>query len=68
MAFAPQYWPYILGLLTVGLIIWAVLDIITIVILVTGLYLWLRRRKSGVSIERAVAGSVGTTEQPVFTS
>src|SRR6185312_1759676 len=49
-------------------IIWAVLDIITIVILVTGLYLWLRRRKSGVGIERAVAGSVGTTEQPVFTS
>lgn len=49
-------------------IIWAVLDIITIAVLVTGLYLWLRRRKSGVSIERAVAGSVGPTEQPVFTS
>lgn len=49
-------------------IIWAVLDIITIAVLVTGLYLWLRRRKSGVSIERAVAGSVGPAEQPVFTS
>ncbi|KQW20467.1 peptidase [Afipia sp. Root123D2] len=49
-------------------IIWAVLDIITIVILITGLYLWLRRRKSGVSIERAVAGSAGPAEQPVFTS
>jgi len=36
-------------------IIWAILDIITIVLLVTGLYLWLRRRKSGVSLERAVA-------------
>lgn len=49
-------------------IIWAVLDIITIAVLVTGLYLWLRRRKSGISIERAVAGSVGPAEQPVFTS
>lgn len=51
-------------------IVWAVLDIITIAILVTGLYLWLRRRKSGVSIERAVAGAVGPAEQsqPVFTS
>jgi uncharacterized iron-regulated membrane protein len=36
-------------------IIWAILDIITIVLLVTGLYLWLRRRKSGVSLERTVA-------------
>ena len=49
-------------------IVWAILDIITIALLVTGLYLWLRRRKSGVSIERAVAGSVGPAEQPVFTS
>ncbi|BEV47073.1 PepSY-associated TM helix domain-containing protein [Afipia carboxidovorans] len=36
-------------------IIWAILDIITIVLLVTGLYLWLRRRKTSVSVERAVA-------------
>ena len=36
-------------------ILWAILDVITIVLLVTGLYLWLRRRKSGVSIERSVA-------------
>jgi uncharacterized iron-regulated membrane protein len=36
-------------------IIWAILDVITIVLLVTGLYLWLRRRKSGVSLERSVA-------------
>jgi len=35
-------------------IIWAILDIITIVLLVTGLYLWLRRRKASVSVERAV--------------
>ena len=36
-------------------IIWAILDVITIILLVTGLYLWLRRRKSGVSVERSVA-------------
>ena len=36
-------------------VIWAILDIITIVILVTGLYLWLRRRKSAASLERPVA-------------
>ncbi|MCP4617305.1 MAG: PepSY domain-containing protein [Bradyrhizobium sp.] len=38
-------------------ILWALLDVITIVILVTGLYLWLRRRKTGVSAERAIAQS-----------
>jgi len=38
-------------------IIWAILDVITIVILITGLYLWLRRRKSHVSVERAIAQS-----------
>lgn len=38
-------------------IIWAILDIVTIVILVTGLYLWLRRRRSGVSVERVVVGA-----------
>jgi uncharacterized iron-regulated membrane protein len=36
-------------------ILWALLDVITIVILVTGLYLWLRRRKAGVSVERSIA-------------
>jgi uncharacterized iron-regulated membrane protein len=36
-------------------IIWALFDVLTIFILVTGLYLWMRRRKSGVSIERAIA-------------
>ena len=38
-------------------IIWAVLDIVTIIVLVTGLFLWLRRRKAGVSVDRAVAQS-----------
>jgi len=36
-------------------IVWAVLDVLTIIILVTGLYLWLRRRKSGPKIEHANA-------------
>ncbi len=49
-------------------IIWAALDIITIAVLVTGLYLWLRRRKSGASTERVLVGSVPSIEQPVLTS
>ena len=36
-------------------VLWALLDILTIVVLVTGVYLWMRRRKSGVSVERAIA-------------
>jgi uncharacterized iron-regulated membrane protein len=36
-------------------VLWALLDVLTIVVLVTGVYLWLRRRKSGVSVERAIA-------------
>ena len=36
-------------------ILWALLDVLTIVILVTGLYLWLRRRRTGVSIDRVIA-------------
>lgn len=36
-------------------IIWAILDVLTIVILVTGLYLWLRRRRTGLSVERSIA-------------
>ncbi|MEH2514004.1 putative iron-regulated membrane protein [Nitrobacteraceae bacterium AZCC 1564] len=50
-------------------IIWAILDIITIAVLITGLYLWLRRRQSGVSIERAVVSSASTpSERPVYMS
>ncbi len=37
-------------------IIWAILDIFTIVVLVTGVYLWLRRLRAGTSVERTVAG------------
>jgi uncharacterized iron-regulated membrane protein len=49
-------------------IIWAILDIITIVVLVTGLYLWLRRRQAGVSIERVVADASAADHRPVYTS
>jgi len=36
-------------------IIWAVLDLITIIVLATGVYLWLRRRRAGASIEDSIA-------------
>ena len=36
-------------------ILWAVLDVLTIIVLGSGVYLWLRRRKSGVSVDRAIA-------------
>ena len=36
-------------------ILWAVLDVLTIIVLGTGVYLWLRRRKAGVSVDRAIA-------------
>jgi len=50
-------------------IIWAILDIITIVVLVTGLYLWRRRRQPTASIERTTASPVGTASgRPVLTS
>lgn len=48
-------------------IIWAILDIITIVVLITGLYLWLRRRQSGVSIERVVVDVSVSDHRPVYT-
>jgi uncharacterized iron-regulated membrane protein len=38
-------------------IIWAVLDVITIAVLGTGVYLWVRRRRSRVSVERMIAAS-----------
>jgi len=43
-------------------IIWAVLDVITIAVLGTGLYLWLRRRKSRVSVERMIAATSQDTQ------
>ena len=36
-------------------ILWALLDVLTIMVLGTGVYLWLRRRKAGVSVDRAIA-------------
>lgn len=48
-------------------IIWGVLDAFTIVILITGLYLWLRRRKSGVSVEQAIANPA-RVDGPLLTS
>ncbi len=35
-------------------IIWAILDVITIAILITGLYLWLRRRQSVSAVSRMI--------------
>ena len=49
-------------------IIWAILDIITIVVLITGLYLWLRRRQSGASIERVVVDTAASDHRAVYTS
>jgi uncharacterized iron-regulated membrane protein len=49
-------------------IIWAILDIITIVVLITGLYLWLRRRQSGVSVERVMVDASAPDHRPVYTS
>jgi uncharacterized iron-regulated membrane protein len=43
-------------------ILWALLDVLTIMVLGTGVYLWLRRRKPGVSVDRAIAqGSAADT-------
>jgi uncharacterized iron-regulated membrane protein len=38
-------------------ILWALLDVLSIFVLGTGVYLWLRRRKTGVSVDRDVAQS-----------
>ncbi|WP_050426428.1 PepSY-associated TM helix domain-containing protein [Bradyrhizobium tropiciagri] len=48
-------------------IVWALLDILTIFILVTGVYLWMRRRKAGVSQERAIANAA-SIDTPALTS
>jgi uncharacterized iron-regulated membrane protein len=49
-------------------IIWAVLDVITIVVLITGLYLWLRRRQSGSSVERMLAATQSAAHDPVLSA
>ena len=43
-------------------IVWAVLDVITIAVLGTGLYLWLRRRRSRVSVARMIAATSQDTQ------
>lgn len=48
-------------------ILWAVLDVLTIIILVTGIYLWMRRRRAGVSVDRVIARSSGV-ESPALSS
>ncbi len=35
--------------------VFGVLDVLTIIVLGTGVYLWLRRRRAGVSVDRAIA-------------
>ncbi|MGN6117342.1 MAG: PepSY domain-containing protein, partial [Nitrobacter sp.] len=47
-------------------IIWALLDVLTIIVLGTGVYLWLRRRKPGESAARDLVAAARTT--PVLTS
>lgn len=42
-------------------ILWALLDVLTIMVLVTGVYLWLRRRRAGLSVDRAIAGGSAAT-------
>ena len=41
-------------------ILWALLDVLTIFVLGTGVYLWLRRRKAGASVERVIAQGSAT--------
>jgi len=47
-------------------IIWALLDVMTIIVLGTGVYLWLRRRKPGGSAAREQA--IASASRPVLTS
>jgi uncharacterized iron-regulated membrane protein len=48
-------------------ILWAILDILTIIVLGTGVYLWLRRRRTGVSTIRTIA-QTSAAEAPLATS
>ena len=48
-------------------ILWALLDVLTIIVLGTGVYLWLRRRRAGASVERAVAQG-SAVNAPVMSS
>jgi uncharacterized iron-regulated membrane protein len=49
-------------------VIWALLDLLTIVVLGTGLYLWLRRRKAAVGPDRAVTATAALERTPALTS
>jgi uncharacterized iron-regulated membrane protein len=46
-------------------ILWALLDVLTIIVLGTGVYLWLRRRNAGSSVDRAVARA-SAVESPLL--
>ncbi|MEH2535168.1 putative iron-regulated membrane protein [Bradyrhizobium sp. AZCC 1588] len=48
-------------------ILWAILDVLTIIVLGTGVYLWLRRRKTGVSTVRVIA-QTSAVEVPLASS
>lgn len=43
-------------------IIWAVLDVLSIIVLGTGLYLWLVRRRKGIGSERAIVQGAQASE------
>ena len=49
-------------------IIWAILDMVTIVVLVTGLYLWLRRGQPRDLAKPAAKAAVSPQDRPVLTS
>jgi uncharacterized iron-regulated membrane protein len=46
-------------------VLWALLDVLTIIVLGTGVYLWLRRRKAGASIDRAIARGSAVNVPPM---
>jgi uncharacterized iron-regulated membrane protein len=48
-------------------VIWALLDVLTVFVLATGVYLWLRRRRMGISVDRSIACSSGV-ESPALSS
>jgi uncharacterized iron-regulated membrane protein len=49
-------------------IIWALLDIMTIIVLGTGVYLWLRRRKPGESAAREAVDAATAVNRPMLSS
>jgi uncharacterized iron-regulated membrane protein len=49
-------------------IVWALLDVMTIIVLGTGVYLWLRRRKPGESAAREPAEAAAAINRPMLSS